>query len=103
MTDPKLIEAVARALEPKCRGFGAGDMPMAVAREFAQSAITAYEAARGDGVWVMRDMPKHVAGQFEDTGRYTGHDERTGDTYITDAADLWDDMLSAMIAAAKGE
>lgn len=29
-----MIERVAIALEPKCRAFGKGDMPMQVAREF---------------------------------------------------------------------
>lgn len=35
----EMIEYVALALEPKCRGFGKGDMPMQVAREFARAAI----------------------------------------------------------------
>ena len=37
----KMIEAVAKAIEPKCRGFGPGDMPMNVAREFARAAVEA--------------------------------------------------------------
>ncbi len=37
----EMIERVALALEPKCRAFGKGDMPMQVAREFARAAIEA--------------------------------------------------------------
>ena len=37
----EMIETVAKALEPKCRAFGRGDMPMQVAREFARAAIEA--------------------------------------------------------------
>ena len=37
----EMIERVATALEPKCRAFGKGDMPMQVAREFARAAIDA--------------------------------------------------------------
>lgn len=37
----EMIEYVALALEPKCRGFGKGDMPMQVAREFARTAMEA--------------------------------------------------------------
>lgn len=36
-----MIERVAKALEPKCRGFGGGNMPIIVAREFARAAIEA--------------------------------------------------------------
>lgn len=95
-TDPKLIEAVARALEPKCRGFGAGDMPMAVAREFAQSAITAYEAARGDGVWVPRDITPAMAHALE-----SNYAECIPPSMIHVAN--WRDAYRAMIAEAKGE
>ncbi|TGV15851.1 hypothetical protein EN816_00950 [Mesorhizobium sp. M8A.F.Ca.ET.173.01.1.1] len=37
----EMIERIATALEPKCRAFGSGDMPMAVAREFARTALEA--------------------------------------------------------------
>ncbi len=43
LTRDELIERVAAALEPKCRAFGRGDMPMQVAREFAIAAIETYE------------------------------------------------------------
>jgi hypothetical protein len=36
-----MVERVARALEPKCRAFGQGNMPMMVALEFARAAIAA--------------------------------------------------------------
>jgi hypothetical protein len=36
-----MVERVAIALEPKCRGFGGGNMPIMVAREFARAAIAA--------------------------------------------------------------
>lgn len=36
-----MIDRVAKALEPKFRGFGQGDMPMAIAREVASAAIEA--------------------------------------------------------------
>lgn len=37
----EMIERVARALEPKCAGFGPGDTPRLVALEFARAAIEA--------------------------------------------------------------
>lgn len=37
----EMIERVALVLEPKCRAFGRGEMPMSVAREFAKAAIEA--------------------------------------------------------------
>lgn len=37
----EMLDRVAAALEPKCRAFGQGDMPMSVAREFARAAIEA--------------------------------------------------------------
>jgi len=37
----EMVERVAQSLEPMCRGFGQGDMPMAIAREFAHAAIAA--------------------------------------------------------------
>ncbi len=36
-----MIETVAVALEPKCRAFGKGDIPMQIARELAHTAIEA--------------------------------------------------------------
>jgi hypothetical protein len=44
--DEKIVEAVARVLEPKCRGFcgGSNDLSMGCAREFARAAITAFQA-----------------------------------------------------------
>ena len=41
-----MVEVVAKALEPKCRGFGNGNMPMQVAREFAKAAIDAINAEK---------------------------------------------------------
>lgn len=39
-----LTERIASALEPMCRGFGRGNMPMAVARDFAKVAVEASAA-----------------------------------------------------------
>lgn len=41
MTEMNMVERVARALEPKCLGFGKGEMPIQIAREFARAAIEA--------------------------------------------------------------
>lgn len=44
------IEAVMAALEPKCRGFGHGNLPTAIAREFATAAVSALATLdQGDG------------------------------------------------------
>jgi len=36
-----MVERMAKALEPKCRAFGQGDMPITVAREFARAVLEA--------------------------------------------------------------
>jgi len=53
-----MIERVAIALEPKCRAFGKGDMPMQVAREFARSAIEAMREPT-DAMEDAADEPVH--------------------------------------------
>lgn len=50
MTEQTMIERVALALEPKCRAFGGGDMPTAVAREFA-SAVLCSKSTKGAGAY----------------------------------------------------
>lgn len=37
----EMVERIAVALEPKCRAFGKGNMPMMIAREFAVAALEA--------------------------------------------------------------
>jgi hypothetical protein len=37
----EMVERMAKALEPKCRAFGGGDLPMQVAREFARTLLEA--------------------------------------------------------------
>ena len=56
----ELIERVATALEPKCRAFGRGDMPMQVAREFARAAI---EAMREPTIEMVFAAPPGDAGE----------------------------------------
>lgn len=53
------IEIVARALEPKCRAFGHGEMPMNVAREFARAAI---EAIREPTQSQLNEVYKRISG-----------------------------------------
>jgi len=36
-----MVERIAKALEPKCRAFGGGEMPLMVSQEFARAAIEA--------------------------------------------------------------
>lgn len=50
----EMVERVARALEPKCRAFGKGDMPMQVAREFARAAIEAMRQPTDDMIAAAR-------------------------------------------------
>jgi len=67
----EMVERVARALEPKFRGFGHGDMPMALAREFARCAIEAMRIPTEPMVDAMHDLASangvHFA-TFEDSG-----------------------------------
>lgn len=90
-TDPKLIEAVARAYAKIADGAVYDAMPPESREMYAKRVmpiITAYEAARGDG----------VAGAVEDA-LYHG----TGAVLVKADGSVEHIDRRAMIAAAKGE
>jgi hypothetical protein len=99
MTDPKLIEAVARAYAKIADGAVYDAMPPESREMYAKRVmpiITAYEAARGDGVWVPRDITPAMAHALE-----SNYAECIPPSMIHVAN--WRDAYRAMIAAAKGE
>lgn len=69
------VERVAAALEPMCRAFGKGDMPIQVAREFARMA------SRGATMTTPLASHKRAAAQPDTATSQFGrriHDLRTG-------------------------
>ena len=64
---PSRTEAIAKALEPKCRAFGKGDFPLLIAREFAECA----EAAAAE--WDEARKRSTILDAFEETTQRCFH------------------------------
>lgn len=89
------VKRVTDALEPKCRGFGHGNMPRAIAEEFARTAISALSPPAAP------QAPEDVISAASDIARSMTYDRALANQIISALADAH--FLATPVTVTMGE